>query len=91
MKKLLMLVMSMCLACTTVALAQGTMKSCDTGKAGMAKAPLMTLKGTVKAEGERDEGEDVETYEREAPIHVVGDRMLVFRAASAAFFHVIWI
>ncbi len=53
MKKLLMLVMSMCLACTTVALAQGTMKSCDTGKAGMAKAPLMTLKGTVKAEGDK--------------------------------------
>jgi len=52
MKKLLMLVMAMCLACT-VALAQDTMKSCDTGKASAAAAPLMTLKGTVKAEGDK--------------------------------------
>ncbi len=53
MKKLLMLVMATCLACTTVALAQDTMKSCDTGKASTAKAPLMMLKGTVKADGDK--------------------------------------
>jgi hypothetical protein len=53
MKKLLILLMAMCVACGTAALAQDTMKSCDTGKATTAKAPLMTLKGTVKADGEK--------------------------------------
>ena len=53
MKKLLVLMFSMCLALSTVALAQDTMKSCDMGKASAAKAPLMNLKGTVKAEGDK--------------------------------------
>jgi hypothetical protein len=53
MKKLLVLMFSMCLALSTVALAQDTMKSCDMGKASAAKAPLKTLKGTVKAEGDK--------------------------------------
>lgn len=53
MKKLMVLMFSMCLASSTVALAQDTMKGCDMGKATAAKAPLMTLKGTVKAEGDK--------------------------------------
>ncbi len=53
MKKLLTLLMATCLACATVALAQDTMKSCDMGKASAAKAPLKTLKGTVKADGDK--------------------------------------
>ena len=53
MKKLLLLLFSVCLAFSTVGLAQDTMKSCDMGKASAAKAPLMTLKGTVKAEGDK--------------------------------------
>jgi hypothetical protein len=53
MKKLLMLLIATCVACSTLALAQDTMKSCDTGKASAAKAPLKTLKGTVKAEGDK--------------------------------------
>ncbi len=53
MKKLLVLLFSMCLAFSTVALAQDTMKGCDMGKASAAKAPLMTLKGTVKTEGDK--------------------------------------
>ena len=44
---------AMCLALSTVALAQDSMKSCDMGKASAAKAPLMTLKGTVKADGDK--------------------------------------
>src|SRR5207247_3953336 len=53
MKKLLMLLIATCVACGTLALAQDTMKSCDTGKASTAKAPLKILKGTVKAEGDK--------------------------------------
>ena len=53
MKKLMTLLMAMCMACSTVALAQDTMKGCDMGKASMAKPPLMTLKGTVKADGDK--------------------------------------
>jgi hypothetical protein len=55
MKKLLMLIVAMCLAVSTAVLAQDTMgKSCDMGKGKMAaKAPLKTLKGTVKAEGDK--------------------------------------
>ena len=53
MKKLLILLMATCLACATLALAQDTMKSCDMGKASAAKPPLMTLKGTVKADGDK--------------------------------------
>ena len=53
MKKLLALFFSMCMVLSTVALAQDTMKSCDMGKASTGKAPLQTLKGTVKAEGDK--------------------------------------
>ena len=53
MKKLLIVLMAFCIACATTALAQDTMKSCDMGKASAAKAPLKTLKGTVKAEGDK--------------------------------------
>ncbi len=53
MKKLVILMFSMCLTFSTVALAQDSMKGCDMGKASAAKAPLMTLKGTVKADGDK--------------------------------------
>lgn len=55
MKKLLMLAVAVCLAFSTAALAQESGKSCDMGKSGKmaAKAPLKTLKGTVKAEGDK--------------------------------------
>jgi len=56
MKKLLMLAVAVCLAFSTAALAQETGKSCDMGKTSSkmaAKAPLKTLKGTVKAEGDK--------------------------------------
>ena len=52
MKKLLILTLAICVACSVVVVAQDTMsKSCDTGKA--AAAPLKTLKGTVKADGDK--------------------------------------
>src|SRR6476620_1905161 len=52
MKRLLILTLAICVACSVVVVAQDTMsKSCDTGKA--AAAPLKTLKGTVKAEGDK--------------------------------------
>ena len=53
MKKLSVWLLAMCVLCGTVALAQDTMKSCDMGKASAAKAPLKTLKGTVKADGDK--------------------------------------
>jgi hypothetical protein len=54
MKKLLMLAVAICLASSTAALAQDMGKSCDTGKSKTAAAaPLKTLKGTVKAEGDK--------------------------------------
>jgi hypothetical protein len=52
MKRLLILTLAICVACSVVVVAQDTMsKSCDTGKA--AAAPLKTLKGTVKADGDK--------------------------------------
>ena len=54
MKKLLMLAVALCLAFGTTTLAQDSMgKSCDMGKTSAAKAPLKTLKGTVKADGDK--------------------------------------
>jgi hypothetical protein len=55
MKKRFMLAMALCLSLTVAALAQDNMgKSCDTGKSTMSStAPLKTLKGTVKAEGDK--------------------------------------
>ena len=54
MKKLWILVVAVCVACSTAAVAQDMGKSCDTGKGKMAaSAPLKTLKGTVKSEGDK--------------------------------------
>ena len=53
MKKLLVLLMAICVACATAAFAQDASKSCDMGKMSAGKAPLKTLKGTVKAEGDK--------------------------------------
>lgn len=53
MKNLLVLLMAICMFCGTAALAQDTMKSCDMAKASAAKAPLKTLKGMVKADGDK--------------------------------------
>ncbi len=53
MKKLLSLALAVCVVCSVGAIAQEMGKSCDTGKGKMASAPLKTLKGTVKAEGDK--------------------------------------
>ena len=53
MKKLLVLMMAMCVACATAAFAQEASKSCDMGKMSASQAPLKTLKGTVKADGDK--------------------------------------
>jgi hypothetical protein len=53
MKKLLIFVMALCIGCTTAAFAQEASKSCDMGKMSAGKAPLKTLKGTVKADGDK--------------------------------------
>ncbi|HXU17052.1 MAG TPA: hypothetical protein VN708_18105 [Terriglobales bacterium] len=53
MKKFLVLLFLLCMVLSTLALAQDTSKSCDMGKASAAKASLQTLKGTVKAEGDK--------------------------------------
>ena len=52
MKKLFIPILAVCLMCSLTAFAQDAPKSCDMGKATSA-APLMTLKGTVKAEGDK--------------------------------------
>jgi hypothetical protein len=52
MKKLLILTMALCMVCSVVAVAQDMGKSDDMGKPGAA-APLKTLKGTVKADGDK--------------------------------------
>jgi hypothetical protein len=53
MKKLWMLMLALCLGLSLSAVAQDSMgKSCDMGKAS-ASAPLKTLKGTVKSEGDK--------------------------------------
>ena len=52
MRKLLVLALAVCVVCSLGAVAQDTMKSCDT-KASAASAPLKSLKGTVKQEGDK--------------------------------------
>lgn len=52
MKKLLILTMAVCMVCSVVAVAQEMGKSDDMGKSSAA-APLKTLKGTVKADGDK--------------------------------------
>jgi hypothetical protein len=53
MKKLWILVIAICVTFSMAAVAQDTSKSCDMGKDKTAAAPLKTLKGTVKAEGDK--------------------------------------
>ena len=53
MKKLWILIFAVCLAFSMTAMAQDTGKSCDMGKDKAAAAPLKTLKGTVKTEGDK--------------------------------------
>ena len=52
MKKLWILVIAICVTFSMAAVAQDTAKSCDMGKSKMS-APLKTLKGTVKADGDK--------------------------------------
>lgn len=53
MKKLWILVVAMCVTFSMAAVAQDMGKSCDMGKDKSASAPLKTLKGTVKADGDK--------------------------------------
>jgi hypothetical protein len=53
MKKLWILVVAFCVTLSMAAVAQEMGKSCDMGKDKAASAPLKTLKGTVKAEGDK--------------------------------------
>jgi hypothetical protein len=54
MKKLLILTLAACVALSVAAVAQDTMgKSCDSAMSKSAKAPLKTLKGTVKQDGDK--------------------------------------
>jgi len=53
MKKLWILVIAICVTFGMAAVAQDMGKSCDMGKDKAAAAPLKTLKGTVKAEGDK--------------------------------------
>jgi hypothetical protein len=53
MKKLLILVLAVCVIGSLGAVAQEASKSCDMNKSASAAAPLKTLKGTVKADGDK--------------------------------------
>jgi hypothetical protein len=53
MKKLWILVVAFCVTLSMAAVAQDMGKSCDMGKDKAASAPLKTLKGTVKADGDK--------------------------------------
>ena len=53
MKKLWILVIAICVTFSMAAVAQDMGKSCDMGKDKAASAPLKTLKGTVKADGDK--------------------------------------
>jgi hypothetical protein len=53
MKKLWILVIAICVTFSMAAVAQDMGKSCDMGKDKAAAAPLKTLKGTVKADGDK--------------------------------------
>ena len=53
MRKLLSLALAVCVVCSLGAVAQEMGKSADTDKKASASAPLKTLKGTVKAEGDK--------------------------------------
>ena len=53
MRKLWILTLAVCVAFSMVAVAQDMGKSCDMGKDKAAAAPLKTIKGTVKADGDK--------------------------------------
>ncbi len=53
MKKLWILVIAICVTFSMAAVAQDMGKSCDMGKDKAAAAPLKTLTGTVKADGDK--------------------------------------
>jgi len=53
MKKLLILVLAVCVFANLAAIAQEGAKSCDMKKSASTSAPLKTLKGTVKADGDK--------------------------------------
>jgi hypothetical protein len=53
MKKLLILALAVCVFGNLAAIAQEGAKGCDMKKSSSASAPLKTLKGTVKAEGDK--------------------------------------
>ncbi|HEX3587088.1 MAG TPA: hypothetical protein VH024_13895 [Candidatus Angelobacter sp.] len=55
MKKLLILTLAACVAFSVAAIAQDSAKKCDSGMSmgKEAKAPLKTLKGTVKQDGDK--------------------------------------
>jgi hypothetical protein len=53
MRKLWVVLLAVCVAFGMTAMAQEMGKSCDMGKEKAAAAPLKTLKGTVKAEGDK--------------------------------------
>jgi hypothetical protein len=54
MKKLAVLALAFCIASSVALLAQDAGKSCDMGKMSKTSAaPLKTLKGTVKSEGDK--------------------------------------
>jgi hypothetical protein len=53
MKKLWILVIAICVTFSMAAVAQDMGKSCDMGKDKAAAGPMKTLKGTVKADGDK--------------------------------------
>jgi hypothetical protein len=53
MKRLLILALAVCVFANVAALAQEGAKSCDMKKSSAASAPLKTLKGTVKQDGDK--------------------------------------
>jgi hypothetical protein len=53
MRKLWILVIAICVTFSMAAVAQDMGKNCDMGKDKAAAAPLKTLKGTVKADGDK--------------------------------------
>jgi hypothetical protein len=53
MRKLWVVILAVCVVFSMAAVAQEAAKSCDMGKDKAAAAPLKSLKGTVKAEGDK--------------------------------------
>ena len=53
MKKLYAPILAVCLMCSLAAFAQDMPKSCNSGAKTTTDAPLLTLKGTIKADGDK--------------------------------------